>query len=225
MRVKQPVGTKGSLKWMQSLAACPAVAEREIRAALHLPREVSFKWCSPREDDERAEYRDGAFLDRIELGHLRPALKEFWPRGGPQWDGLARVSDGKVLLFEAKAHVNELGSVCKASPGSRAKIDRGLSQAREKYGARADADWATGYYQYANRLAHLYFLRKHEVDAHLVFLYFLNDAEMNGPRSRDEWATALHGVHKHLGLDGGAIDGVHSVYIDVSELTAGAPGS
>ena len=33
------------------------------------------------------------------------SLSSFWPRRGPQWDGLARTGRGDLLLVEAKAHV------------------------------------------------------------------------------------------------------------------------
>src|SRR4051794_23781825 len=105
MRVEQPVGERGSLKWVQRLVGQQAVfAEAQLHPVLGLAQHVTIDWRSPRDDDARAEYRDGAFLERIGAGHLRAALEDFWPRRGPQWDALARTSDGSVLLFEAKAH-------------------------------------------------------------------------------------------------------------------------
>jgi hypothetical protein len=74
--------------------------------------------------------------------------------------------------------------------------------------------------QYANRLAHLQFLRDRRVDAHLVFVYFLDDAEMHGGASQAQWDEAIAACHRALGLSDGKAEGVHSVFVSVAE-TAG----
>lgn len=65
MKVKQPVGTKGSLKWIQKAVATPAVLNSAIRGVVELPADAVIEWVSPRADDDRAEYRDAAFLRRL----------------------------------------------------------------------------------------------------------------------------------------------------------------
>ena len=219
MKVPQPEGTRGSLKWMQRVASHPKLLDDAIRDAGALQPTEQISWVSPREEDGWAEYRDGDFLDQVGHPELRPALASFWPLLGPQWDALGRGSAGTVVLVEAKAHERELVSICQASPESLALITRSLAETKVAIGARADADWLTGYYQYANRIAHLQFLRKHGVPAALVFVYFTNDAEMSGPRSRDGWQAGLRAAHEHLGLN---VDensmGVVSVYIDTGLL-------
>jgi hypothetical protein len=218
MRVKQAIGERGSLRWIQTLIdAHRPIADAALRDALQLGPEVSVEWRSPLRDDAYAEYRDSDFLERVGLGELRPMLGAFWPRGGPQWDALARLSDGRIILVEAKAHASELRSHCTASPSSRETIDAALALARSYFGADDSADWTRDYYQYANRLAHLYFLRAHGVDAQLVFVYFLNDTDMNGPASAAEWASSVADVHRALGLPG-AIDNVHECFIDTQRL-------
>ncbi len=179
----------------------------------------SLEWLSPRRDDDWAEYRDAAFLYRISHPELIDALRDFWPRGGPQWDGLARDASGAIYLFEAKAHVGEMVSTCQASPKSRAQIETALSDTKVAFGAASGADWLTGYYQYANRLAHQFFLRRAGVHAWLVFLYFTNDAEMQGPTSEAAWHVHLEEVHRQLGLPSNTrIPGVLNVFVDSREL-------
>lgn len=79
----------------------------------------------------------------------------------------------------------------------------------------------TGYYQYANRLAHLQFLRSRGVDAHLVFVHFINDAEMPRPHDRDAFEKAIAQVHEALGLPAHhAMPFVANVFVDVSELVS-----
>jgi hypothetical protein len=49
-------------------------------------------------------------------------------------------------------------------------------------------------------LAHLYLLRKNKLDAWLINVYFVNDLEMEGPETVDEWKGAIRLIHRYLGL-------------------------
>ncbi len=221
MRVQQKAGTRGSLKWMQTLIGeQPDLLERELRKVLGAGSDLTFDWRSPLAADNHAEYRDAAFLERVGLSAHGKALADFWPRGGPQWDALATTSDGRVLLCEAKAHVSELRSDCKASSrDSREQILKSLEKTKVHFGAASDADWATGCYQYANRLAHLYFLRSRGVNAHLIMIYFTGDRDMRGPSSTEQWQRAIRRVHDRLGLpDGHTIPAVHDVFLEVQRF-------
>ena len=70
----------------------------------------------------------------------------------------------------------------------------------------------------ANRIAHLYFLRKHGVNAHLVFLYFVNDNTMGKAASIEHWKEGIEEVHDALGIRS-SVDGVHEAFVDVSTLS------
>jgi hypothetical protein len=59
--------------------------------------------------------------------------------------------------------------------------------------------WAEGFYQLANRLAHLHFLRKNGVKAWLVLINFIGDRDMEGPSSEAEWRAAYQVVWHVLG--------------------------
>lgn len=222
MRVAQPAGTRGSLKWMQRLASShPDILNTAIREAGGLQQEEAVRWVSPREEDEWAEYRDRDFLEKVDCSKLANALSEFWPRGGPQWDALGVSSTGTVLLVEAKAHLAELSSTCQASTASRAIIQKSLEATKAAFGASANANWLEGYYQYANRLAHLHFLQKHGIPAKLVFVHFVGDTDMKGPRSASEWQEGLSAVYKHLGYNSlNNVHGLVNVYIDTQNIVA-----
>ncbi len=215
MRVVQPEGARGSLKWLQKAI--------EQGGATLCP--VSFgdiRWLSPLPDDQFAEYRDGAFLERIGHGHLKSALAEFWPRGGPQWDALGLIRD-KPVLVEAKAHLREFFSPpSQASEGSLAKISASLQGVAERLNARPGTDWSKVFFQYANRIAHLEFLRRHGVDAHLLFVSFLNDTDMQGPCYPQEWHVAFEVADYALGLQKShpLRRYIHHVYPDVMALQA-----
>lgn len=193
MRAKQPVGEKGSLKWMQR-----AVARR---ADLLQPDGLSpVTWLSPLVTDDYAEYRDTAFLEKLEVGGLAEELGAFWPGRGPQWDALGLCREGPVLV-EAKAHLGEfLTPACQAKGASHARIADAMSQVRIGLGAGAGADWMQTYYQYANRLAHLWWFHLHGIKAQLVLVGFLNDEEMGGPRHAEVWEAAYRCADYALGL-------------------------
>lgn len=221
MRIKQTTGAKGSLKWIQRLAEHHSgLFENELRAKGLLASDATLMWLSPLASDEWAEYRDTAFLDKIGYPSLAGELAAFWPSRGPQWDGLARDSSGQIYIIEAKAHRQEMVSSCQAGQVSLKKINEALANTKAVLGANLAADWLNGYYQYANRLALLHFLRSHRVKARLVFLYFTNDAAMGGPKSPAEWEESTIVVKSHLGLPvDGDIEGVVDIYID-SKLLA-----
>jgi hypothetical protein len=179
--------------------AWPALNEPIINA---IGKDQTIDWRSPIHIDGYAEYRDGSFLERVGLGSLQSQLATFWPSRGPQWDALGVTSGETVLLVEAKAHIAEL-----CSPGSSASeaslnlIKLRLQETAEALGAKRErADWHIVFYQLANRLAHLRWLRDQGVDARLVLVNFLNDKEMAGPTSEAEWEAAYRVALHALGL-------------------------
>lgn len=201
MRAPQATATYGSLRWLQRLFTHRAdLLDQALQRAGALGTSERVTWVSPRSDDEWAEYRDGDFLSQLQLGALRPELAKFWPARGPQWDALGLGPDRRVFLVEAKSNTSELASSLSPNDRSLPQVSAALESAKAAFGVSANADWLNGYYQYANRLAHLYFLEQHSIRATLVFLYFLGDNEMKGPTTADAWRDALAPVYRHLGL-------------------------
>lgn len=126
-----------------------------------------------------------------------PQRAGWWPRWGPQWDGVAIVPGRRgrpgLLLVEAKGHLGEVESTCRARPGSRLIINRALEETKAALGADPEADWLTHRYQHANRLAWLHYLRAHAgVEAFLAFVHFTADP--------DEWLDSIVATQRHLGL-------------------------
>lgn len=159
-------------------------------------------WLSPVADDEFAEYYDQEFLDRLGITDLEVPLSKFWPKSGARWDGLARTRSDKVILVEAKAYIEEgVDYRSQAGNQSYAKIQTALNAAKSDFGAHQDAPWESPFYQYANRLAHLYFLhRLNGLDAYLLFLYFADAPDVPKPCTVSEWQGAVRLVEKCLGL-------------------------
>lgn len=200
-RVPQPKGCKGSLLWIQR-AVNEKWASLESPVLSHLSGARTISWKSPLAEDEFAEYRDGGFLRTLGLPELELRLAEFWPQKGPQWDALGLSDRGDVLLVEAKAHVAEMCSPgTSAKGGSRARIEQRLQiLAKRLKAAEHRAAWTDHFYQIANRLAHLQFLRDQGVPAFLIFVNFLNDDDMEGPAHVETWEAAYHVAFHTMGL-------------------------
>jgi hypothetical protein len=166
--------------------------------------EPSFQWVSPLEACRFREYRDYDFLKALGLGRLRAELEEFWPARGPCWDALAVIDrPGRkpgALLVEAKSYPGEIrGGGTRGQGDSRKKIVRALALTQRWLGLPEDGEaWTGELYQTANRLAHLYFLRRSRIDAWLVNVLIVGDRR--SPTTRPAWNRALPSVDLDLGL-------------------------
>ena len=203
MRVPQKKGQRGSQKWLQQ-AVEQSWPELRDPVLACLPPGRKITWLSPLNDDDYAEYRDGSFLERLGLPHLSGALDNFWPRRGAVWDGLARTDHGEVLLVEAKAHIGEFcsGSCQAEAPASIAQIKRSLAWTATTIGA-SDLFETVGFhafYQYANRLAHVAWLRDQGVDAYLLMVGFVHDDAMPGKTTVEAWEAAYKVADQALGI-------------------------
>ena len=77
----------------------------------------------------------------------------------------------------------------------------GLDELADHLGAnKARAPWAVHFYQLANRLAHLHFLRRHDVPAWLILVGFLGDRDMKGPSSIEAWEAAYDVAFHVMGI-------------------------
>src|SRR5436190_1726764 len=185
---------KGSQRWLQiAVEKAPELMDAQIRSAMNLPADVSIQWLCPVRGTGFGEYRDEAFLTLLGIDLPAKQLRAFWPTRGPMWDGLARTSRGDIILVEAKAHIPEMVSPSsKATGDSEKQIVAALEQTRKALAPKSKVSWSGIFYQYTNRLAHLYLLRSlNGVRAHLVYVYFTNAGDVFGPTSREEWEGAI----------------------------------
>jgi hypothetical protein len=217
----QPEATKGSQKWIQVLVNQKTdVIDKEIKTSLSLPGNESIQWLSPLENENFKEYKDEEFLLKLEINPEAVKLHDFWPKSGPRWDALAKSSSGKLFLVEAKSHITELISDFKGSnQTSISKIQSSLDATKRRFGVKESYDWTKQFYQYTNRIAHVNWLSENGYDAQLVNVYFLNDEEMKGPKTIDEWKGAIRLLHRCLGLKEHLLSQfVVDIFIDVSKL-------
>lgn len=170
----------------------------------------SIKWLAP--DSDGREIRDG--LWPMVLPPPTPQEDGFWPKSGPVWDaaGIAGSATHERLgtvLVEAKSHVAELLSPRMSLSSYEANRTReaALEEAKLAYKASSEAPWTLTYYQLANRLAFLYYLRcRRSQPAWLINVYFCGDrftsggTEVVGPADASEWIDAIGQAKSALGL-------------------------
>jgi hypothetical protein len=199
----------GSQRQIQTIVnQQPAQLNAAIIAAFpSLAHAENIEWVSPLASSQYAEYRDEEFLGCVGHANLAGLLSTFWPSGGPCWDALARVGwDGPssrtgVILVEAKRYPGEMYSEggCRASEPARSQIATSLAETKLWCGAECAADWMGRFYQYANRIAHLYFFRELAgINAFLVNVCFGQDPRT--PTSISEWQVALQDARRSLGI-------------------------
>lgn len=227
-RRERPPTTTRSEHWMRvAVNEGTEHLNEQIRAAFGWSAQESIGWQSPLDCDGYAEYYDEDFLDRLGVSNLRVPLREFWPKSGPRWDGLARTASNKLIVVEAKAYPEEAVDFGTRARGkSRELIMTSLEDAKIAFGASAAADWMAPFYQYANRLAHLHFLvQKNQLDAYLVFLLFANAPDVPTSCSPEQWRGATRIVRKCLGIPSRHrySNRVESVVIDTKRLLPASP--
>ena len=226
-RTPQKRAFRGSQKWLQILVnERPELINQVLASSLRLAQGERVIWLSPLKEDDYAEYSNQEFITRLGIVLRSVSLQSFWPKFGPVWDALAETERGDVILVEAKAHIPELiTDPTGASEPSLTKIRESLDATQRFLCSHSEADWATCFYQYTNRLAHLYLLRElNALPAYLLLLYFISDKEMGGPSTRLEWEGAIKLLETFLGISQHKLSKyVLHTFVDVKELeSAGA---
>jgi len=222
-RHPQKSNSHGSLKNLQvAINAKKKNLDAEISKVIG--KKMKIDWKSPFKADNYAEYRDEDFLKKLGIlnNKIKYPLCNFWPDNGPQWDALG-VSDDEIILVEAKANIPEM-----VSPGTDAKNPQSIKKIRnsldevKKYLSIGDTiDWTGTFYQYVNRIAYLYYLReKNKIKAYLLFIYFIDDVSVNGPKTKDEWLGAIQTMECYLGLAKKykLRKYIHDIFIDIKKI-------
>ena len=211
----------GSLRDIQVLVnRFPDMFTNKIKEKIVI-KSNRIDWVSPLKDDDFSEYRDNGFIEKLGIQNLETSLSAFWPKRGPQWDALGRGNRNEVFLVEAKANIDEIISPeTKATEKSLVLIKKSLDGLKKYLKVNNKVDWSGTFYQYTNRLAHLYFLRAlNKLPANLIFVYFIGDDSVSGPKSVEEWNAALMVMKKYLGLSTHKLAKyIAEVFIDVKQI-------
>jgi hypothetical protein len=199
----------------------PTHLDSAIKAASGLSGQL--QWVSPIRADGYKEYKDAAFLRELGLTRLAIPLCQFWPASGPRWDGLARVDNSDplvVVLIEAKNYPREVrGGGCKAAEtnGARRQIKEALQVAGAELGIQDTNGWMGPLYQYANRLAHVAFLRRHGVEAFMINVCFYGDPHPARNTSEQAWRDAADDLKKEIGFAGATPSWLADVFLPAAD--------
>lgn len=220
-RYPQSSDGHGSLRDIQILVnGFPDFFTNKIKEHIMIESD-RIDWVSPLKDDDFSEYRDNGFIEKLGIQNLETSLSAFWPKRGPQWDALGRGNRNEVFLVEAKANIDEIVSPeTKATEKSLVLIKKSLDGLKKYLKVNNKVNWSGTFYQYTNRLAHLYFLRAlNKLPANLIFVYFIGDDSVSGPKSVEEWNAALTVMKKYLGLSTHKLAKyMAEVFIDVKQI-------
>lgn len=187
-----------------------------------IQRPGELVWVLP---EGSKEWKGMSFLRGERL--VMEEWEKFWPQRGnpPNWDAIARLDAherSEWLLFEAKANHPEFCSPpCGAVSSSKEIIQKAFGQTKAYLHVHRAFPWLGTYYQYANRIACLYFLNSiAKVPAHLILVYFTGDRFPDGrrcPETETEWRRLIEACHLTLGLPErhGLSDRVHEVFLPV----------
>ena len=175
-------------------------------------------------------------LEFIQATQVQEKWKSFWPQTGnaQNWDAVGQIYFGdntEWLLVEAKGHLGELESKCGATNSvSQQLILSALEETSKAFGncRQPIENWLAPYYQYANRLAMLYFLMKEclpAVRTRLLFVYFYaeNREGCECPQSEQEWLSAIQRMADWLGIDKHSelMQRVHSLFLPINPMGVG----
>lgn len=204
-------GSQMSLQvWVNARSV--AISASIVEALGFDPTSSAMTWLSPIQKSRYREFRDAAFLGTLGLGYYAKLLRDFWPKGGPVWDGLGVIARANclkdaIVLVEAKSYPAEvLGNGCMAEENSEARktISASLDATARWLGKSSRPDsWMGELYQSANRLAHLYFLRERlGLEAYMVNVCFSHDQHPRRATTVEQWETAKLDFRRRLELDG-----------------------
>lgn len=181
--------------------------------AMSLGRGIQLEWfdyprAENRESHFDAEYTALNFVRCIGLDPLIENQKysEYWPMTGTlqSWDLVGRTNDGRIVTVEAKAHLQELKSDCKAKGKGLEIIEASLMKVRSDLGIEQSGVWTREYYQMANRVFTCWYLNKiRGIPTIHVNLYFVGDQRPDSyvcPRAIRDWKDAVSDAHEYLGL-------------------------
>jgi hypothetical protein len=209
------------LRWRTERAA---EFDALVLKAVGSPGRAAIEWVYPTGRQGEREPQGLRFLrDRADA---LERWKKFWPDTLRQqtWDGVARLvregAEPEWLLFEAKAnHPEFVTSPCGAdNEESLRTINKALDKTKKHLGVHRHFCWTGSYYQYANRLATLYFLTAIAgVLARLVHVYFCGDEFPDGrwcPATEQDWKRLIEARDLTLGLpDRHAMSGLlHQIF-------------
>lgn len=177
------------------------------------------------EDDKEAELKD--FLSDYIKGNLGKEIESWWlavPSKNsrtPHWDlaSTCQINDQKgLLLVEAKAHWSEMTKAHKGKPfregasknseKNHLQIEKAINEAKQDINSRGEniSISRDTCYQLSNRIAHAWWLAKHNIPVILLYLGYLNVDDMHNGKNvlfnkAADWESCFVNHAWHVGVD------------------------
>jgi hypothetical protein len=169
-----------------------------------------------------------SFLDKNISGLISSTWTDEWPKSGKvmNWDlvGYTVKNNTKTWkLIEAKAHKGELSQACKAtSDKSKMMISDAITKAAQNYGIKANSNWINKYYQLSNRIYIVDLLKRNDINAKLINIYFVGDwisKSRQSPQSIVDWVVLQSDMKRDMGIDAGVQSkiGIFDLFLDVDK--------
>lgn len=166
---------------------------------------LDFKY-DPKQFIPDREYIGIEFLENTtNYQILKNSWRKYWPstKNAQNWDAICKI-DNEWILVEAKSHKNEIFSKSTAGSKSKQFISDRFNDIKLKYGITTKEDWNDKYYQKANRILFLENLHANNINAKLLFIYFLNGYRKNGVqcgvKTESEWIKLIIEQDTYLGI-------------------------
>jgi len=160
---------------------------------------------------------------------LKSKWKNYWSPSGtqPNWDGVflhRKDNEEEWIIVEAKAHLGEIKSSTKAALNPN--IQNAFIETQNRFGIKNE-HWFGEYYQLANRLAFINFLLENNINASLLYIYFINGYEKQQLKKRKtilvesksvnkqiDWEKAIEQEYIDLGINEKAKKYISNIFID-----------
>lgn len=210
-------GIKGSKYWMQ------LIPNTVIKTEFDRMIGEKLRWLSPLVANDYMEYELSHSFICQQLGITdREKAFSFWPRRQPQWDGIAVGEDsGTLYLVEAKAHLREMESRCRASLESKDKIIKAMREVFSGYAKANDFNiWMERYYQLGNRLTFLEYMKKMNLPRYphvkLLLINFTDDMTYL-PTTEEDWKRHYEKVFEEMTGEKKIPSDVRCIYLSVKD--------
>ncbi len=167
---------------------------------------------------EEEEYKSINIFTKSIYDNVKDDWCGFWPCTGNEqrWDaaGYLKNKENEIyLVVEAKGHSGEIVSPCKAKDkDSIDKISKAIDETIKNLEVVLTPNerdlWTKRYYQFANRLAFLYFCNNIlNLKVILINLYFIGDYNYPFicPKTKREWDIFMNSAKTEIGLSNIAV--------------------
>ena len=205
--IKEQIGVEGNIHWLDFGYNNKAISgDSELKGLSFLSK---FPFVSKEQVTSINNEYHSYEINRIES----------WQN----WDAIFYIDDS-IFLVEAKAHVGELKNSRDGGGDSKGEILRFMKEQLPDF--PVCDEWLKDYYQLANRLATTALLRKHNVNAKTMYLYFENGYTDNffkrGDKNntKEDFEDAIQKEMEFLGIEANQIEDLLTkhVFINASPL-------